>query len=350
MLLSVLWLAATQAHPEPRQRGGTPNQPTEGPAHAPPEGPPTQSRTATPTNTTDTRPFGTVRPQTHNPTESPSPQTPATCSASAPGDHPQAPAQGEPACQRHHDSPAGPAVRPTETSSRSRPAPNPGPNPDPDPAHATVSADSPQSADLGNQPRPTPVSEGHTREKVPPTGDAATPPALPARPKREEPTVGTTETIRGPPQRTKAPPPAMDLPQTGKPSGDADQPENQRTGAPGMATNGSGKASNAGQPGTEPEEPLPDAKHDASLPPLSAHGAQSAECADAAPLATPAHHADASAPGEAPPRGPPETRANPEAPKNNNTQAPARSRQGKVAQGAQPRRRLLRCLHGVLHE
>ena len=125
--------------------------------------------------------------------------------------------------------------------------------------------------------------------------------------------MGATETMGGPPQRTKAPPPATDLPQTGKPGAGADQPENQRAGPPGMAANGSGEALTAGQPRTEPEEPVPDAEHDASLPAPSAHGAQPAGRADTAPLATPAHHADASAAREVPPRGPPETRAKSEA-------------------------------------
>ena len=125
--------------------------------------------------------------------------------------------------------------------------------------------------------------------------------------------MGTTETMGGPPQRTEAPPPATDLPQIGKPGGGADQPENQCAGPQGMAANGSGEASTAGQPRTEPEEPVPDAEHDASLPAPSAHGAQPAGCVDPAPLATPAHDADASAPGKAPPWCPPETRAKSEA-------------------------------------
>ena len=111
----------------------------------------------------------------------------------------------------------------------------------------------------------------------------------------------------GPPQRTATPPPAADLPQTGKPSEGADQQKNQRAGPPGMAASGSGEAPTASQPGTEPEEPAPDAEHDAGLPTPSAHEAQHAGRADAAPLATPAHHSDASTPGEAPPLGPPET-------------------------------------------
>ena len=115
--------------------------------------------------------------------------------------------------------------------------------------------------------------------------------------------MGATEEMGGPPQRTEAPPPAADLPQTGKPSGGADQPAIPNADPPGMAANGGGEASTAGQPGAEPEESVPDAEHEAGLPPPSAHGAQPAGRADAAPLATPAHHADASAPGEAPPRG-----------------------------------------------
>ena len=130
--------------------------------------------------------------------------------------------------------------------------------------------------------------------------------------------MDATEEMGKPPQQTEAPPPAADLPargppQTGKPSGMADQPEDQRAGPPGMAASGSSEAPNVGQPGTEPEEPVPDAAHDAGLPPPTAQGAQPAGGADAAPLATPAHHVHASAPGEVQPRGPPGTRANSEA-------------------------------------
>ena len=211
--------AATQGHPEPRPRHGTPDRPTEGPAYAPPEGPPTRTRTATPTDTTNTRASGTGPPHAHNPTESPNPQAPATSSAVALGDHLQAPAQAELASRRHHAPPAGPAVRPTEPSSPSRPAANPGPGPDPDPAHATVPADTPRSAGPGSLLGPPPVSEGHAREAARPTGDAVTPPAPPAQSQREDPTVDATVEIGGPPQRTELPPPAAGLSQTGKPTG-----------------------------------------------------------------------------------------------------------------------------------
>ena len=80
-----------------------------------------------------------------------------------------------------------------------------------------------------------------------------------------------------------------------------------------MAASGSGEALNAGNPRTEPEEPVPDAEHDASLLPPTAGGAQPAGPAGATPLATPAHHVDASALREAPPRGPPGARAKSEA-------------------------------------
>ena len=59
--------AATQAHAEPDQRHGTPDRPTAGPANAPPQDPPTQTRAATSTDTTITRPSDTVHPQAHNP-------------------------------------------------------------------------------------------------------------------------------------------------------------------------------------------------------------------------------------------------------------------------------------------
>ena len=54
---------------------------------------------------------------------------------------------------------------------------------------------------------------------------------------------------------------------------------------------------------------MPDTRPEAGLHPPSAHGAQPAGRAGAAPLANPAHHTDASAPEETPPRDPPGTRA-----------------------------------------
>ena len=268
--------AATQADPEPHPHHSPPIRPTEGPTHAPSEGPPTQTCTATPTDAISARPerpLGTVRPHAHNPTECPSPQAPATPSTSALGCRPPAPAQAEPASQQHHDPPAGPAVRPTETPSGNRPAPNPDPGLDSDPTHATVPADAPRanalgrelptrvphseggtpaarpasaegtggtralSGHLGGQPGPTTAPEGQTREAAQPAGGAATPPAPPARPQREEPTVDATEETGGPPQQKEAPPPAADLPARGPPravipSGGTGQPENPRTSAP----------------------------------------------------------------------------------------------------------------------
>ena len=89
----------------------------------PSKGSPEQTRTATPTDTTNIRPSGTVHPHANNLTESPNPQAPATRSATASGDHRRPPAQAEPASQRHHAPPAGPAVRPTEPSSPGCPSP-----------------------------------------------------------------------------------------------------------------------------------------------------------------------------------------------------------------------------------
>ena len=177
-------------------------------------------------------------------------------STAAPGDL-QTTAQAEPGSQRHHAPPAGLAVQPTYPSSPSRPAPNP--DPGPDPAHTTVPADAPRSAGPGSRPGPPPGSEGHAREAARATGDEATPPAPPTQPQREEPTVDATEEMGGPPQRTKTPPPA------GKPSGGVDQPAIQHADPPGMAAHGSGEASTAGQPGMEPEEPMPDTEHEAGL-------------------------------------------------------------------------------------
>ena len=233
-------------------------------------------------------------------------------------------------------------MRPTEPSSHSCPAPNQDPVRDPETAHAFVPADTRQSAGPGSRPGPPPVSEGHAGEAARPTGDAATPPALPAQPQGEEPTPDATKEMGGPPQRTETPPPAAGLPQTGKPSRGADQQAIQHAGPPGMAANGSGEASTAGQRSAEPEEPMPNAGHEAGLHPPSDHGAQPAGRADAAPLATPAHHADASAPGEEPPRV--RSRGN------HTRQAPARGQQGSLTQPAQLQQRLFGCLHAVLHE
>ena len=347
--------ATTQAQLEPRLRHGTPIGLMEGPRHAPPEGPPRQTRTATPTDTTNARALGTVRPHAHNPTESPSSQAPATRSASAPGGHPPAPAQAEPASQRHHDPPAGPALRPTETPSRSCPARNPGPDPTPDPTQATVPADFPRSAGPGGQPGPTPVSEGHTQEAAQPTGDAATPPAPPAQPQRQEPTVDATEEMGGPPQRTEAPPPAADLrargpPQTGKPRGGADQPEDHRAGPPGMAASGSGDAPNAGKPGTQPGEPVPDAEQDAA-PPFTnrTRGATRGSCGRR-PLGDLGASGQRKRAGRGATTGPTWSPREVRSPGNHTRHAPARSRQGHVARRPQTPRRLLPCHHGVLHE
>ena len=107
------------------------------------------------------------------------------------------------------------------------------------------------------------------------------------------------EEMGGPPQRTATQPPA------GTPSGGVDQPAIQHAEPPSMAAHGSGEQSTAGQPGTEPGEPIPDTGHEAGLHTPSAQGAQPASRAEAAPLANPAHHADANAPGETLPRSPP---------------------------------------------
>ena len=107
----------------------------------------------------------------------------------------------------------------------------------------------------------------------------------------------------GPPQRTATPTPV------GEPSEGADQQAIQHADPPNMAAHGSGEASTAGQPDTEPEGPMPDTECEDGLRQPSAHRAQPAGPAGAAPLANPAHHAHASAPGGAPPRNPPETRA-----------------------------------------
>ena len=88
--------AAKKARPEPGAHHCTPILPTEGPRGARTKGPPTQTRTATLTDSTNARPLSTVRPHAHNPAESPSPQDPATPSASAPRCHLPSPAQAKP--------------------------------------------------------------------------------------------------------------------------------------------------------------------------------------------------------------------------------------------------------------
>ena len=144
------------------------------------------------------------------------------------------------------------------------------------------------------------------------------------------------EDMQGPPQRTATPPPV------GEPSGGVDQPAIQHADPPGMATHGSGAASAAAGPGTEPEDPMPDTGLEAGLHPPAAHGAQPAVRAGTATLANPVHHTDASAPE---PWNPREVRD----PEYHNRRAPTRSQTGNIAQRTQPRRRLLRCLPGVLH-
>ena len=109
------------------------------------------------------------------------------------------------------------------------------------------------------------------------------------------------EDMQGPPQWTATPP------LVGEPSGGLDQPAIQHADPPGMAAHGSAKASTAGQPGTEPEEAMPDTGREAGLHLASAHGAQPAGRAGAAPLANPAHHTNASASEETPPRDSPGT-------------------------------------------
>ena len=103
--------AATQAHPEPRPRHGTPDRPTAGPTYALPKDPPTQAHAATPTDTATSWPTDTVRPHAHDPTEGPDPKAPANSSTAAPGDL-LAMTHAKPASQRHHARPAGPTVPP----------------------------------------------------------------------------------------------------------------------------------------------------------------------------------------------------------------------------------------------
>ena len=126
--------------------------------------------------------------------------------------------------------------------------------------------------------------------------------------------MDATKETGGPPRRTEAHPPVADLPARGPPQAEtpnagADQPENQRASVLNMTTSGSDQAPDVGQPCTGPGQPAPDAEHAAGLPPPTAHRAQFAGRADAAPFLAPAHHRDAGAPGnaasgEVPPQGP----------------------------------------------
>ena len=322
-----------------------------------------------------------------------------TPSTSAPDYHPPAPAQAEPASQQRHGPPTGPAARPTETPSGNRPAPKP--DPDPDPTHATVPADAPRAnapgrelptgvphpeggtsetrpaaaeviggtralaGHVGGQPRPTPVPDRQTREAAQLAESAATPPAPPAQQQREEPLVDATEETGGPPQRTQAPLPAADLPARGPtraeiPSRAASQQGNKRASAPAnrppnTVTSGSDEAPDAGQPGTGPGGPMPDAGHAAGHPPPTAHGAQPAGHAGAAPPTAPAHRSDGSAPKnaasrEAPPRGLPGAHAKSEARATTPDMPKHAADKGTLPGRAKPRRRLFRRLHGVLQE
>ena len=327
--------AATQVHPEPRPRHGTPDRPTAGPANAPPQDPPTQTRAAARTNTNTTRPSDTVHPHAHNLTEGPNPQAPATSSTAAPGDLP-ATAQAEPASQQHHAPLTRPAVRPLEPSSPGRLAPNL--DLAPDPAGTTVPADALRSTGQGSRPGPPPMSEGHAREAARPADDAATPPAPPTQPQREEPTMGA-EDMQGPPQRTTTPQPVAE------PSRGVDQPAIQHAQPPGMAAHRSGKASTASEPGTEPEEPMLDTGREAGLHPPPSHGAHPAGRAGAAPLANPAHHTNASAQQECPSPNSPGTRAQPETTET----IPDTPRRGAGRETSPSEHNPFRCLHEVLH-
>ena len=97
------------------------------------------------------------------------------------------------------------------------------------------------------------------------------------------------------------------------------QPKNQHASTPAirrpdMAARESSEAPDAGQPGTGPGGPPPDAEHDASLPPPTTQRAQTAGHAGVAPSMAPAHRSDAgalgdTASGKAPTRGPPRVHA-----------------------------------------
>ena len=142
--------AAIQAHPEPRQRHGTPDRPTEAPLrrHVPlPRPTPPAPGPPAPSTPTPTTPLRAQIPRLR--------RRPAR---GAQGNL-QTTAQAEPASQGHLAPPAGLAVRPTEPSSPGRPAPNL--DPGPDRAHTTVLADALRSAGPGSRPGPPPVSEGH---------------------------------------------------------------------------------------------------------------------------------------------------------------------------------------------
>ena len=94
---------------------------------------------------------------------------------------------------------------------------------------------------MGSLPRPAPVPDVQTRAATPMKDDAAVPPAPPAEPQREGPTVDksarTTEDAEGRLQRKETPMPTADLnargPTTAEiPSGVTGQPGNQHAGTP----------------------------------------------------------------------------------------------------------------------
>ena len=136
----------TRDNLEPHPHHSPPVRPTTSPTHGPSDCPPAQTHTATPTNATSTRPeqpLGTMGPNAHIPTGSPSPQAPAKPCTPTPGYHPPAWAQAEPTPQHRHDPPYGLAVGPTEAPSGSHLAPSP--DPDRHPMHATIPTDAPPS-------------------------------------------------------------------------------------------------------------------------------------------------------------------------------------------------------------
>ena len=381
--------AQTQANPEPHPHHNPPVRPTAGPTHTPSDGPPTQTRTATPADATSARPelpLGTMHPRAHIPTGSPSPQVPATPYTSTPWYHPSAPAEAEPAPQQRHDPPARPPVRPTEAPSGSHPAPSP--DPDPDPRHGTVPADAPRAnapghelptgiphpeggtlaarpaaaegnggtrapaGHEGGQAGPAPVPDAQTRAATPIKDDAATPPAPPAQPQRQEPTVDATEEAGGPPQREVAPLPAADLTARGPPiaetpSGVTGQPNKQHASTPAnpppdVTARESSEAPDAGQPGTGPGGPTPNAEHSAPPPPTNRPRATNRGSRGRCPIHGPSTPQQRRRTGG---------RHDPGGADTGPTSSPGGVRSpGNHTRHAQARRRLFRRLHGVLQE
>ena len=155
----------------------------------------------------------------------------------------------------------------------------------------------------------------HARHRAKPEGRRQYKTTQPHRPQRppshnvRSPRWAPRRKREGGPQRKEAPLPAADLTAQGPPrpeipSGLMDLPNKQRTSTPAnrppdVTARESSEAPDASQPSTGGGRPTPNAKHAAGPTPPTAHGAETAGHADAAPSTAPARRSDARAPGDA---------------------------------------------------